>query len=129
MAPSKTGVMALKPSFAAAQPRCVSRIWPTFIRLGTPSGLSRMSTGVPSAEERHVLLGQDLGDHALVAVPAGHLVADRNLPLGGDVHLHHLLHAGLQLVAALQRVQLALSILQELLDSLVVPLPEVAAPC
>ncbi len=49
LAPSNTGVMALKPSFAAAQPRCVSRIWPTFMRLGTPSGLSRMSTGVPSA--------------------------------------------------------------------------------
>ena len=27
-------------------------------------------------QERHVFLGQDLGDHALVAVPAGHLVAD-----------------------------------------------------
>src|SRR6188474_3050578 len=30
------------------QPRWVSRIWPTFIRLGTPSGLSTMSTGRPS---------------------------------------------------------------------------------
>src|SRR5215472_9665237 len=36
------------PSPAHAQPRCVSKIWPTFIRLGTPSGLSTMSTGVPS---------------------------------------------------------------------------------
>ena len=35
-APSKTGVTAWKPSLAPAQPRCVSRIWPTFIRLGTP---------------------------------------------------------------------------------------------
>ncbi len=33
----------------AAQPRCVSKICPTFIRLGTPSGLSTMSTGVPSS--------------------------------------------------------------------------------
>ena len=33
----------------AAHPRWVSRIWPTFIREGTPSGLSTMSTGVPSA--------------------------------------------------------------------------------
>ncbi len=32
-----------------AQPRCVSRIWPTFMRLGTPRGLSTISTGVPSA--------------------------------------------------------------------------------
>ena len=49
VAPSNTGVTAWKPSFAPAQPRCVSRIWPTFIRLGTPSGLSRICTGVPSA--------------------------------------------------------------------------------
>ena len=34
---------------AATQPRCVSRIWPTFIRLGTPSGLRITSTGVPSS--------------------------------------------------------------------------------
>src|SRR5688500_3114605 len=31
--------------------------------------------------ERHVLDGQDLGDHALVAVASGHLVADRDLAL------------------------------------------------
>ena len=52
-------------------------------------------------QERHVLLGQDLGDDALVAVPAGHLVADRDHPLGGDVDLDHLQHAAGQLVAAL----------------------------
>jgi hypothetical protein len=45
------------------------------MRLGTPSGLRMMSTGVPSGEERHVLDGEDLGDDALVAVPAGQLVA------------------------------------------------------
>jgi hypothetical protein len=49
VAPSNTGVTAWKPSTLAAQPRWVSRICPTFIRLGTPSGLSRMSTGVPSS--------------------------------------------------------------------------------
>src|SRR6266446_2749893 len=37
------------PSPFAAQPRWVSRICPTFMREGTPSGLSTMSTGVPSA--------------------------------------------------------------------------------
>src|SRR5437879_8194218 len=30
------------------QPRCVSRICPTFIREGTPSGFRTISTGVPS---------------------------------------------------------------------------------
>ncbi len=33
----------------ATQPRCVSSTCPTFIRLGTPSGLRTTSTGVPSA--------------------------------------------------------------------------------
>ena len=33
----------------AAQPRCVSSTWPTFIRDGTPSGLRITSTGVPSS--------------------------------------------------------------------------------
>src|SRR5438874_1533499 len=34
VAPSKTGVMTLKPRFAAAQPGCVSRIWPTVMGAG-----------------------------------------------------------------------------------------------
>ncbi len=34
---------------AAAQPRWVSRIWPMFIRLGTPSGFRITSTGRPSS--------------------------------------------------------------------------------
>ena len=33
----------------AAQPRCSSMTWPRFMRPGTPSGFSTMSTGVPSA--------------------------------------------------------------------------------
>ena len=37
------------PTFFAAQPRCVSRICPTFMRDGTPSGFRTMSTGVPSS--------------------------------------------------------------------------------
>ncbi len=60
-------------------------------------------------QERHVLDRQNLGDHALVAVPAGHLVADRNHPLRGDVDLHHLQHAAAELVAALHRVELAVA--------------------
>ena len=60
-------------------------------------------------QERHVLAGQDLGDHALVAVAAGHLVADGNHPLGGDVDLDHLQHAAGELVAALHGVELAVA--------------------
>ena len=41
-------------------------------------------------------------DDALVAVPAGHLVAGLNLALHRDEDLDHLHHAGRQFVAALQ---------------------------
>jgi hypothetical protein len=44
-----------------------------------------MSTGVPSAQERHVLDGQDLGDDALVAVAPGDLVAVLDLAHLSDV--------------------------------------------
>ena len=47
-APWKTGVLASNPRIRAAHPRWVSRICPTFIRDGTPSGLRTMSTGRPS---------------------------------------------------------------------------------
>ncbi len=60
-------------------------------------------------QEGHVFLGQDLGDHALVTVTAGHLVAHGNHPLGGDVNLDHLQHAAAQFVAALHAVQLAIA--------------------
>ena len=92
----------------AAQPMWVSRIWPTFIRLGTPSGLSTKSTGRAVGEERHVLLRHHLGDHALVAVAAGHLVAGLQLALHRDEDLDHLHHARRQVVAAADLLDLVL---------------------
>ena len=70
-----------------------------FIRLGTPSGLSRMSTGTTVLEERHVLLGDDLRDDALVAVAAGELVALADLALLGHVDANELVHARREIVA------------------------------
>ena len=113
LAPSKTGVAKRRPSALPAQPRWVSRIWPTFMRLGTPSGLRTISTGGAVLEERHVLVGEDHRDHALVAVAPGHLVADLELALHGDVDLDLLDDAGRQLVAG-----------REQLDALVVELLE-----
>ncbi len=55
----------------------------------------------PVGQERHVLLGQDLGDDALVAVTAGHLVADADLALGGDADPDQAVDAGQQLGALL----------------------------
>ena len=89
-------------SALAAQPRCVSRIWPTFMREGTPSGFEHDLDRRSVRQERHIFVGQNAGDDALVAVTAGHLVAHRELALHGDVDLDHLDDAGRKLVALLQ---------------------------
>ena len=68
---------------------------------------------------RHVLFRQDARDDALVAVAAGHLVADRQLALHRDVHLHQLDDARRQLVAA---ADLLLLLLEQLADDFDLPL-------
>ena len=98
----------LCPSPRAAQPMCVSRIWPTFMRLGTPSGFSTRSTWRAVRQERHVLVGHHLGNHALVAVTAGHLVTRLQLALHRDIDLDHLHHARRQIVAAADLFHLVL---------------------
>ena len=78
---------------------------------------------------RHVLFGQDARDDTLVAVATGHLVADRQLALDGDVDLDHLDDArrelvtlgqlgDLLLVERLDRVHVVLEALRELLELL-----------
>ena len=52
-------------------------------------------------QERHVLLGQDRRDDALVPVATGQLVAVGDLALLGDVDADQLVHARRQLVAVL----------------------------
>src|SRR5574340_927844 len=56
----------------------------------------------PVGQVRHVLIRQDAGNDALVPVPAGHLIAHRELALHRDVYLHELDHARRQLVALAQ---------------------------
>ena len=55
----------------------------------------------PIREVGHVLEGQDLGDDSLVAVAAGHLVADRDLALLGDRDADQPVDARLQVVVPL----------------------------
>ena len=50
-------------------------------------------------QEGHILLRQDAGDNALVAVTAGHLVARLDLAALRDVNAHDHVHAGAELVA------------------------------
>ena len=102
--PSKTGVAILNPSALAATPRCVSSTWPTFIRLGTPSGLRHNVNRRPVREKRHVFFRNDPRNDALVAVTARHFVADGKFPLAGDVNLHLLDDAGIDVVPALHAV-------------------------
>ena len=71
-------------------------------------------------EERHVLARHDLRHDALVAVAAGHLVARLDLALHRDEDLDHLHHAGRQLVAALQLLDLVEEAALEALLGLVV---------
>ena len=59
-------------------------------------------------EERHVLDRDHLGDDALVAVAAGHLVAGLELALDRDEDLDHLHHPGRQVVAAAHLLDLVL---------------------
>ena len=72
------------------------------------------------AEERHVFDRNDAGNHTLVAVTAGHLVAGLDLALGGDEDFDHLHHARRQLVTTLQLVDLVDETLLEELAALVV---------
>ena len=60
---------------------------------------------------RHVLFRQDARDDALVAVASGHLVADLELALDGDVDLHHLDHARRKLVALGEAIDLVAEVL------------------
>ena len=73
---------------------------------GHSQGVEQDIHGRAVGEVGHIFFRQDFGNDALVAMPAGHLVADRYLPLGRDVHFDHLLDAALQLVAPLERVEL-----------------------
>src|SRR5262249_41528581 len=51
---------------------------------------------------RHIFFWQNACDHALVAVTSSHFVANAQLALHGDVHLHQLDDTGRQFVTLLQ---------------------------
>jgi hypothetical protein len=116
VAPWKTGVFASKPSSSADPAERGLQDLPDVHAARhaerVEHDLHRRAVG----QERHVLLGHDPGDDALVAVAARHLVADADLALLGDVDLHQLHHAGRQLVGLEDLVDLLLGPLAHALD-------------
>jgi len=74
-------------------------------------------------EVGHVLLGDDLGDDALVAVAAGHLVTDGKLALAGDEDLDLLDDAGIDVIAAFDAAEVLLLLVLEVGET-VLELPD-----
>ena len=98
------------------------------MRLGTPSGLSRISTGVPSSRNGMSSSGRILAMTPLLPWRPAILSPTEMTPLGGDVDLDHLQHARGQLVAALQAVEPALLLVLEGLDPRRVLADDLARP-
>ena len=63
---------------------------------GVQNDIQRSTVG----QEGHILDRQNAGDNALVTVAARHLIADRDLALLRQIAADDLVHAGLQLIAA-----------------------------
>src|SRR5256886_17601861 len=70
-------------------------------------------------EVGHVLDRHDGGDHALVAVAAGHLVARLHATLHREIHLDHVEHAGSEVIAG---GDLGLLVIEALLERLALQL-------
>src|SRR5207302_4178441 len=73
---------------------------------------------------RHVLLGEDAADDALIAVASGHLVADTELALHGDVYLDHLDDTRRVLIALLEVFAMLLGFLLQPADAVLGALDE-----
>ena len=77
-----------------------------------------ISTGLAVFIIWHVFDRHDHGDHALVTMTSGHLVAGLDAALDGEYHLDGLEHARRQVVAALQLLLLVLKGVLKILPAL-----------
>jgi hypothetical protein len=111
LAPSNTGVIAWKPEFGSGPAQVRFQNLADVHTAGNAQRVEHDLHRRAVGQERHVFDRQDLGDHTLVPVTAGHLVADADHSLGGDVDLDHLQHAAAQFVAALHAVELAVALI------------------
>src|SRR5687767_1614753 len=70
----------------------------------------------PILQIGHVLFGENSGNDALIAVPAGHFVADLKLAHDGDKDFDHLNDARRKLIAAFEFFDLVLEIALDQID-------------
>ena len=60
----------------------------------------------PIRQEGHVFFGDDLGDHAFVAVAPRHFVADREFALRGDINFDRFDDTAISALAGFRALQL-----------------------
>ena len=105
VAPSKTGVATCSPSALRGPAQVRLQDLPdVHAARARRAGSARCRPASRPAGTACPPRGRMRGDDALVAVPAGHLVADGELALHGDVDLDHLDDARRQLVALLEQL-------------------------
>ena len=92
----------LRPSSLAAQPEVRFENLPDVHTRGNAERIEHDLDRSAVGQIGHIFFGHDARDHALIAVAAGHLVADRKLALHGDVDFDQLDDAGRKLVAFLE---------------------------
>ena len=63
-----------------------------FIREGTPSGFSTMSSGTSVWKEWHIFYRKYTGNNTLVTMTSGHLITNGNLSLLCDVDTYGLVN-------------------------------------
>ena len=73
--------------------------------------------GSSVSQIRHIFLGHDRSDNALVTVTTGHLVTHGKLPFRGDEDLHFLDDAGIDFITGLKRIELPLALGVEFLEA------------
>ena len=85
LAPSKIGVAIFQPSVLGRVAQMDLQNLPDVHTGRDAQGVQHNIQRRAIRQERHILLRQDAGDDALVTVTAGHLIADGDLPLLGDI--------------------------------------------
>ena len=77
-------------------------------------------------KERHVLFWNNPCHHTFISVTSGHLVSDRNLPLGRNINLHLLQDAGINIFPGFQTLKFEVLLIGQLVELLFVTRDDLA---